>query len=1753
MSSEISDQRRDEIDRTMIHQIDICANGIQKLDQIIQEAYDPTDLFSTVQLYQKLGPRVILYKGASDQLRHLLHTISTDFKKLRAFRLSNKIKEREKYCKPTYSNDTTHSKLSKSLKADIDSNLWNDEIYENMDFNPEEQQIYEQENEHLVKELETLNDQIHQVNRQMEELTSMLDGIIPHIMSHREMIEDIHQKNVDAINHHRVHHSSNIEYLDKNYGGVLIIWDILFGTFIEEDESIDIRYGITEEVNSYSPFWLNAHHFVHMYNLSKKLNGLIKSWIEGQQIDIHVVPFSILSTLDETQDEYYESTAKNIISNLITVLNQNSNRKIIWPEVFYFEKWWNQQSSTLQSSVKQLVRNGQIEFVNGGMSMIDEGVLHFNEIIDQLSQGTQWLISNFGSVPKNYFNPISFGHSSTVPFILNSVGIQNMVINLINKEIKSQMKSNQHLEFFWEDNNPAGYWNSSHFKVFTHVLPDDNIDISHTCGPNFEICSLYDFENGENTVEIGSHNVKQLSIHLLEQYKAKASGFRTPVVLIPLGGFSKYSNQKMTDLMFDNYEKIFEYINSNPELKAKISFSTLKDYFDAVKHNTVPLNLAPVKKFGLEIETEVQMVPAYQGTPDSREYTIFKGDLFPYSNDNQQFFSGLFSSIPSIRQDVTQASTLLHTIERFYALTTGMPQKEKSEIFKSLGQCKSVITQFNGRDIVTGLSNNYKIYEYFAQEISKCKTEFNQILAKLSQSLLECTEPDTPRLLLLNENQHQEQEPTKSDIYVEMEDGKSKTLFIYNPIEIKKEEIIKIIVNTPNVVVRNSNDSPVMSQISPIWKGTELSPIGGSFELEFIAQVDPLAVGIYSLHYSHKPVTTISVYTTILSESSLELETIEFEPFVINRARLSSQEIVIENSIYKLLFNFQSGLLEKLFLKKGKDMEEVLLEQQNMLFQSKETGNDTIMSEGEPIPQKTPISLVRIVKGPVSESVVVFRDNNQTPFKKQTYQLTNCLDSLRHECLEISKVIFYENIINYQETPAKGDPIVRFSLNSTPVLNAFNLNDHANNPASLNSNSNKKNSFYYTDSNGISFIPRKTNQFSPYHSKFYPMSSVSMFGDTNSVSGIRIAVFTPLTLGVTAKSEGSIDILVNKYRDQQQPQTIRIPLWLSVGQQGKEVSQPSYPHLISNMIRNPMNVQLYGTTLTKLQCKHNEFSSGVKIPPSTQILSFSPVDEDLIQMHFISTDKMRPGSPTSSSAINVIRLESIFPKYRFPKTFHTNLIISELTDKSNNSTKSISPGQILSFLAKMAFDGRTSVAESESVNPYSYTNNQDQPKAFKQPVISKEKDGKNNLNSQFNSFSPDNEFKKPPNFKAANNKKQESENIIELKQVETQSPASVTETKQESKPVESPTPNIYSNEREKNEILKAIQGYRKQVEELETKKKEIIVANAEKELEVGELKKQIEGLNGKIVALTIERDRHIEIHKVQLQDHIDQKQVMSSRLKEQDDKITELLKEKESLQKELSNLKQPSLPSSKKITTDDIKQKEIQKKIEQTLKKKQSKKEEGTQENSEPPADEFIGKATLNFIENIINKMASGNKDNKIPKLNERLDEKNMTPLEKQLRQLEKDFEMERVILKHQMSEMKKKPPNPHKIYTKEASIKYIDNQQRVLEEIREKIKEDPSLQNMPLEQIYDGELILGKKLAEPVKKKSGTTLFYILMGSTALFCLGYIMYLLRAKKIQFQSIVSSSSTACSSSNSPKSTSIDVYSFFNKNQERKTE
>lgn len=81
---------------------------------------------------------------------------------------------------------------------------------------------------------------------------------------HTEIVQRIgvFEKVLNTPSHHRVHHGSNLQYIDRNHAGTLIVWDRLFGTFEPEDEPC--VYGLTKNIDSYNPLRIAFHEWIDM-------------------------------------------------------------------------------------------------------------------------------------------------------------------------------------------------------------------------------------------------------------------------------------------------------------------------------------------------------------------------------------------------------------------------------------------------------------------------------------------------------------------------------------------------------------------------------------------------------------------------------------------------------------------------------------------------------------------------------------------------------------------------------------------------------------------------------------------------------------------------------------------------------------------------------------------------------------------------------------------------------------------------------------------------------------------------------------------------------------------------------------------------------------------------------------------------------------------------------------------------------------------------------------------------------------------------------------------------------------------------------------------------------------------------------------------------------------------------------------------------------------------------------------------------
>lgn len=82
---------------------------------------------------------------------------------------------------------------------------------------------------------------------------------------HIKKLPDWYESIFVTPSHHRVHHALNKEYIDKNYGGVFIIWDKVFGSFAPEKPDVDIVYGVSDQLNSWNPIWANVKVYKNIF------------------------------------------------------------------------------------------------------------------------------------------------------------------------------------------------------------------------------------------------------------------------------------------------------------------------------------------------------------------------------------------------------------------------------------------------------------------------------------------------------------------------------------------------------------------------------------------------------------------------------------------------------------------------------------------------------------------------------------------------------------------------------------------------------------------------------------------------------------------------------------------------------------------------------------------------------------------------------------------------------------------------------------------------------------------------------------------------------------------------------------------------------------------------------------------------------------------------------------------------------------------------------------------------------------------------------------------------------------------------------------------------------------------------------------------------------------------------------------------------------------------------------------------------
>ncbi|XP_055640599.1 lysosomal alpha-mannosidase-like isoform X1 [Toxorhynchites rutilus septentrionalis] len=398
---------------------------------------------------------------------------------------------------------------------------------------------------------------------------------------------------------------------------------------------------------------------------------------EKNMLNIHLVAH----THDDvgwlkTVDQYYygsktliqKAGVQYIIDSVIESLLRNPDRKFIYVESAFFFKWWKEQTPELQEQVKELVNQGRLEFIGGAWSMNDEAATHYQSIVDQFTWGLRLLNDTFGECgrPKIGWQIDPFGHSREQASIFTQMGFDGLFFGRLDYEDKKLRMEKQTAEMIWKSSA-----NLQESDLFTGVLYN-----LYQAPPGFcfdILCSDEPFIDSPLSAE---NNVDDKVDKFLFYIDQQAKHYRTNNILLTMGGDFTFMD---ANVYFKNLDKLIRYTNARQANGSNVNvfYSTPSCYLKALHEADITW---PTKS----------------------------DDFFPYASDNHSYWTGYFTSRPTVKRFERVGNHFLQVCKQLSALA---PVKE-NHFNPHLNLLRDAMGVMQHHDAITGTQKQHVANDY---------------------------------------------------------------------------------------------------------------------------------------------------------------------------------------------------------------------------------------------------------------------------------------------------------------------------------------------------------------------------------------------------------------------------------------------------------------------------------------------------------------------------------------------------------------------------------------------------------------------------------------------------------------------------------------------------------------------------------------------------------------------------------------------------------------------------------------------------------------------------------------------------------------------------------------------------------------------------------------------------------------------------------------------------------------------------------
>ncbi|XP_045146219.1 lysosomal alpha-mannosidase-like [Echinops telfairi] len=320
----------------------------------------------------------------------------------------------------------------------------------------------------------------------------------------------------------------------------------------------------------------------------------------------------------------------NILNSVVKALLANPTRRFIYVEMAFFSRWWQIQTKSTQKTVQELVRQGRLEFANGGWVMNDEATTHYGAIVDQMTLGLNFLENTFGKDgrPQVAWHVDPFGHSREQASLFAQMGFDGFFLGRVDYQDKYIRERAHQMEQVWRG---SASLQPPTADLFTSVLPN-------IYSPPFGFCwdMLCRDPPMVDKYGIPTSSAERLATQFLTIADNQARHYRTNNIIMTMGSDFHYGE---AERWFKNLDMLIHLVNAQQAKGSRVH----------LLYSTPACYLQELNKANLT-------------------WSLKEDDFFPYADGPHEFWTGYFSSRPALKRYERLSYNFLQVCNQLEAL-----------------------------------------------------------------------------------------------------------------------------------------------------------------------------------------------------------------------------------------------------------------------------------------------------------------------------------------------------------------------------------------------------------------------------------------------------------------------------------------------------------------------------------------------------------------------------------------------------------------------------------------------------------------------------------------------------------------------------------------------------------------------------------------------------------------------------------------------------------------------------------------------------------------------------------------------------------------------------------------------------------------------------------------------------------------------------------------------------------------------------